>query len=52
MSAINQKTFDLSVKNPNKGDEAVLRSPKEILSDMRAGDIEIKKIFSNLGKSI
>lgn len=28
---IDQKTFDLSVKNPNKNNEQILREPKEIL---------------------
>jgi len=31
---INQKTFDLSVENPNKGKEVALREPKEILGEI------------------
>lgn len=45
---IDQNTFDLSVKNPHKKDETVLRDPKEILEEMeklgKEGDDIIKKI--------
>lgn len=40
ISGVDQTTFDLSVKNPNKGGEATLREPKEILE-------EIKKLDQN-----
>jgi type I restriction enzyme M protein len=33
MKDIDQETFDLSVKNPSKGAEVVLREPKEILGN-------------------
>ncbi|MFH1386771.1 MAG: class I SAM-dependent DNA methyltransferase [bacterium] len=49
---IDQKTFDLSVKNPNKGGEVVLREPKEILEEMRGLDEESKKILSNIIRSL
>ncbi len=39
---IDKETFDLSVKNPNKKDETVLREPKEIIAEMQKLDIEIK----------
>ncbi len=42
---IDQKAFDLSVKNPNKKDETKLRSPKEILEEMKMIDIENKKML-------
>jgi len=42
---IDQKTFDLSVKNPNKDNEIVLRTPKEILEEMKKLDDESKNIF-------
>ncbi|HFC11183.1 MAG TPA: SAM-dependent DNA methyltransferase [Candidatus Kaiserbacteria bacterium] len=45
---IDQKTFDLSVKNPNKNDEVVLREPKEILKEMSNLDTESKKVISNI----
>lgn len=45
---VNQETFDLSVKNPNKGDEVVLRDPNDILEEMRNLDEESNKILSNI----
>ncbi|MFH0863993.1 MAG: N-6 DNA methylase [Candidatus Gottesmanbacteria bacterium] len=42
---INQTTFDLSVKNPNKGREVTLREPKEILEGMRKLDKESENTF-------
>jgi type I restriction enzyme M protein len=32
---VNQKTYDLSVKNPNKNNEQKLRKPEEIISEMQ-----------------
>lgn len=49
---IDQKTFDLSVKNPNKNDEVVLRDPKIIISEMAKLDIEATKIMDNIKKII
>ena len=45
---IDQSTFDLSVKNPNKKEEAALRSPKEILEEMKALDKESDKILNEI----
>lgn len=45
---INQETFDLSVKNPNKGEEAALRKPTRILLEMKDLDKEIQSIMSNI----
>ena len=45
---INQTTFDLSVKNPNKGGEVTLREPKEILDKMKNLDKESENIFKNI----
>lgn len=45
---IDQSTFDLSVKNPNKKEEAALRSPKEILDEMKALDKESDKILNEI----
>jgi len=45
---INQNTFDLSVKNPNKKDETALKSPKEILEEMKALDNESDKILNEI----
>ena len=45
---IDQKTFDLSVKNPNKNDEVILREPKEILEEMKKLDEESEKILNEI----
>jgi type I restriction enzyme M protein len=49
---IDQSTFDLSVKNPNKKDEISLRSPQAILEEMKALDEESAKIFKSISKLI
>lgn len=48
VSKVDQKTFDLSVKNPNKAVEAALRSPKEILEEMKKLDKENEDIFAKI----
>ena len=49
---LDQKTFDLSVKNPNRKDEVELRDPKDILEEMRGldeeGGIIIKEILKQI----
>lgn len=40
VATIDTKTFDLSVRNPNGGDEVVLKEPREILNEMRVLDEE------------
>ncbi len=45
---IDQATFDLSVKNPNKADEAALRDPKEVLKNMVILDVDSKKIIESI----
>lgn len=49
---VDQKTFDLSVKNPNKKEENTLREPKEILEEMEDLDKNIKEIFEKISKII
>lgn len=49
---INQKTFDLSVKNPNKSDEATSREPKDILKELEKNDIINNEIIKNISKLI
>ncbi len=49
---INQSTFDLSVKNPNKGGEAALREPKAILDEMAEKDAETARIINYIKKLI
>jgi len=45
---VDAKTYDLSVKNPHKKDETVLRSPKEILKEMKALDKESADIMKTI----
>lgn len=45
---IDQATFDLSAKNPNKKEEATLRQPKEILEEMKALDEESADILNSI----
>lgn len=52
VSDVDQKTFDMSVKNPNKSGEIALREPKEILEEMDKLDKESVKIFSDIKKII
>jgi type I restriction enzyme M protein len=52
VSKVDQKTFDLSVKNPNKVAEVALRSPKEILGEMKKLDKESEDIFVKINKII
>lgn len=49
---IDQSTFDLSAKNPNKKEEAALRQPKEILEEMKALDEESADILNSILKLI
>ncbi len=42
---IDQSTYDLSVKNPNKKEETALRSPQAILEEMKALDEESAEIL-------
>ncbi len=44
--------FDLSVKNPNKAEEAALREPKEILEEMKNLDGESEDILEKIKKLI
>ena len=49
---IDQTTFDLSVKNPNKKEEAALRQPKAILEEMKALDEESAEILNSISEMI
>lgn len=46
VSGIDTRTYDLSVKNPNGGDEKVLRSPEEILDEIAALDAESAEVLA------
>ncbi|MDQ8192216.1 N-6 DNA methylase [Roseibacillus persicicus] len=45
---IDEKTFDLSVKNPNTPEEAPLRAPEEILAEMEALDKETADLLNSI----
>lgn len=49
---IDQKTFDLSVKNPNKSDGPVIREPKEILEEIKKLDKESESILDSISKNL
>ena len=48
LKAIDKATFDLSVKNPNGGEEVVLRSPEEILDEIAALDAESAEVLATI----
>jgi type I restriction enzyme M protein len=48
LNDIDQTTFDLSAKNPNKKEEAKLRKPQEILEEMKALDEESTDILNSI----
>ena len=52
MKDIDQTTFDLSAKNPNKKEEAALRQPQEILEEMKALDAETEEILESIANLI
>jgi type I restriction enzyme M protein len=45
---VDTTTYDLSVKNPNKKEEAALREPKEILEEMKGLDEETTAILNSI----
>jgi type I restriction enzyme M protein len=46
---IDKATFNLPVKNPNGGEEAAHRSPREIIREIAALDVESAKVLKNIG---
>lgn len=48
VSKVDQSTFDLSVKNPNKKEDVALREPLEILKEMKSLDAESAKILKSI----
>lgn len=48
MAKIDPATFDLSVKNPNKAEEAPLREPEEIIAEILALDAESADILEDI----
>ncbi|MEF9944629.1 MAG: N-6 DNA methylase, partial [Burkholderiaceae bacterium] len=47
-AGINTATYDLSVKNPNGGEEVTLRSPQEILDEIAALDAESAEVLATI----
>lgn len=45
---VSQETFDLSVKNPNKKEENILREPKDILEEIKKLDKEGIEMLNNI----
>ncbi|RBP50768.1 N-6 DNA methylase [Arenicella xantha] len=48
VSEIDQSTWDLSVKNPNKNDEVIFREPAVIIEEIMALDKESEVILGNI----
>jgi type I restriction enzyme M protein len=49
---IDETTFDLSVKNPNTPEDAPLRSPEVILTEMERLDTETNTILKSIKELI
>lgn len=49
---IDPRTFDLSVKNPNKASEVALRSPKDILEEIKKLDKESEKSLEGIKEMV
>ena len=47
-SSIDQTTFDLSVKNPNGGEEVIHRSPQDIMDEIAALDLESAEVLQTI----
>jgi type I restriction enzyme M protein len=48
VSTINDKTWDLSVKNPNRNDEVIHRSPADIITEIEALDSSNQQILNRI----
>ena len=48
LKGIDKGTFDLSAKNPNGGEEEVLRSPEDILDEIAALDAESAEVLATI----
>jgi type I restriction enzyme M protein len=49
-AGINPATFDLSVKNPNGGEEVAHRSPADIMDEIAALDMESAEVLGSIRK--
>ena len=52
VAGIDPKTFDLSVKNPNGGEEIAHRSPEAIMEEIAALDTESAEVLRNIRRSL
>jgi type I restriction enzyme M protein len=48
LAGIDRTSFDLSVKNPNKGEEDALRDPRDIIAEIVALDLESASILEGI----
>jgi len=48
VSGIDQTTFDLSVKNPEGGEEVIHRSPQDIMDEIAALDLESAEVLQSI----
>src|SRR6266404_2360413 len=48
VKSIDRKTLDLSVKNPNGGDDITHRSPEDIMDEIAALDAESAEVLGNI----
>ena len=52
VSDVDKETFDLSVKNPNTPEEDPIRSPVEILDEIKALDAETTKVLAGIRRML
>jgi len=52
VASIDQNTYDLSVKNPNKKEEVAIRLPLTIIKEMKTLDDESAEILNSISKLI
>jgi type I restriction enzyme M protein len=50
--SVDRTTFDLSVKNPNKAEAAMLRDPKSVIAEITALDAESAEILAGIGRML
>ena len=48
LADVDQDSWDMSVKNPNRDDEVVLRDPVEILDEIQTLDLETAEILESV----
>ena len=51
-AGIDTATYDLSVKNPNGGDEVALRTPQDILDEIAALDAESAELLAAIREMV